>query len=138
MLLVPTYLAESSIHGIGLFASKNIRARAVIWEFTPHFDVRVPISILHNSSSSIKNFLNHYGYIPHDNPNHYVICMDNARFINHSDNPNTDDTTGLTIAKKAIKKGEEIVSNYAEFDAEFESISGRYCPSSIQPATELG
>ncbi|MBI3581805.1 MAG: SET domain-containing protein [Nitrospinae bacterium] len=138
MLLVPTYLSQSSIHGVGLFAKEDIRAGTIIWEFTPHFDVRVPISNVRNSPANIKDFLSHYAYLPHDNPDHYVICMDNARFINHSDNPNTDDTTGLTIANKDIKRGEEIVSNYAEFDAEFESISSRHRLSSIQSAIKVG
>ncbi len=64
----------------------------------------------------MKEFLNIYGYVPIEQPDVYLICVDNARFINHADKPNTDDTTGKTIASRDIAAGEEILSDYTSFE----------------------
>ena len=48
----------------------------------------------------------------------YVLCFDDARYFNHSDNPNCktieslDDKEGVEIAGKDIQKGEELTVNY--------------------------
>lgn len=117
MLLVKTYLAESKVHGIGLFAAESIKKGTVIWEFSPHIDMVFPVMKYEEAPRQVKDFLKVYGYVSIDRPDVYTICVDNARFINHSEEPNTDDTTGLTIAKRDIAAGEEILSNYAEFEA---------------------
>ena len=65
-----------------------------------------------------KSWVLHYGYYDEDE-DEYVICVDDARFFNHSENPNTDNTIKeVTIATKDIRKGEEITCNYFEFDAD--------------------
>lgn len=116
MLLVKTFLGESKIHGIGLFAAEPIKKGTVIWEFTPHLDMTFPIARLHEAPRQMKEFLDIYGYIPIDRPDIYIICVDNARFVNHSGKPNSDDTTGKTIASRDIAAGEEILSDYTSFE----------------------
>ncbi len=65
-----------------------------------------------------KAWVLHFGYHNADE-DVYVICVDDARFFNHSENPNTDDTSEVeTIATKDIHKREEITCNYFEFDAD--------------------
>ncbi|MCB1496704.1 MAG: SET domain-containing protein, partial [Bauldia sp.] len=59
-----------------------------------------------------------YGYQPADAPV-FVLCGDNARFMNHSSKPNADDIGDLTIACRDIAKGEEITCDYAKFDRGF-------------------
>ncbi len=53
----------------------------------------------------------------------HILCVDDARFINHSSQPNTldtmEDVEGLTIASRDILPGEEITSDYQAFDADF-------------------
>ena len=39
MLRINTYISESVIHGIGLFAAEPVSAGTVIWRFDPPFDV---------------------------------------------------------------------------------------------------
>jgi SET domain-containing protein len=48
----------------------------------------------------------------------YYLCEDNARFMNHSNSPNTfyDRNLRQTIAISDIQIGEEITTNYCEFD----------------------
>ncbi len=46
----------------------------------------------------------------------YLLCGDNARFFNHSNNPNCDDSSDdITMTVKDIKKGEELTVNYRTF-----------------------
>ncbi len=116
MLLVKTFLGESKIHGIGLFAAESLKKGTVIWEFSPHIDMTFPITRVHEAPQQVKEFLNTYGYVPIERPDVYIICVDNARFINHADKPNTDDTTGKTIASRDIASGEEILSDYTSFE----------------------
>ncbi len=53
----------------------------------------------------------------------WVLCADDGRFFNHSDNPNCREEKdskyfqGRTIAIKDIKQGEEMTCDYFEFDA---------------------
>jgi SET domain-containing protein len=116
MLLVKTYIGKSRIHGVGLFADQFIPEGTVIWEFTPGIDVELSSLKLDNEIK--EDFLNTYCY---KNKGKYILCVDNARFINHSNNPNTDDSKGpCTIARKDIYPNEEIVSDYSEFGADEE------------------
>lgn len=41
MLLVPTFLSQSPIHGLGLFAAEPVSQGAVVWKFAPGFDLTV-------------------------------------------------------------------------------------------------
>lgn len=47
-----------------------------------------------------------------------VLCGDNARFMNHSFEPNCDDRTGVTFALRDILAGEELTCDYRVFDLE--------------------
>lgn len=40
MLFVKTKIAPSNIHGIGLFADQFISKGALVWKFTPGFDLK--------------------------------------------------------------------------------------------------
>jgi hypothetical protein len=49
----------------------------------------------------------------------YVFCGDNAKFMNHSTDPNCDDPEGrYTVANRDIEAGEELTSDYTTFDLE--------------------
>ena len=39
MLVVPTYLEKSAIHGFGVFAKDPISKGSVLWEYNPVFDI---------------------------------------------------------------------------------------------------
>jgi SET domain-containing protein len=53
-----------------------------------------------------------------------VLCIDNARFMNHADEPNTAGVhtagaiDGYDVATRDISKGEELTCDYRLFDAE--------------------
>lgn len=116
MLLVKTYLDKSKINGIGVFADEFIPKGTAIWKFKKGLDFVLTKEDLDKQPEVTKSFVLHYGYY-NKFEGGYVICVDDARFMNHSKNPNTDDTTfSGTFAKRDIKKEEEITCNYFDFD----------------------
>lgn len=119
MLLVPTYTAASAIEGVGLFAAAPIAAGTLIWRFEPNFDRVIPEDVFASLPEAARSFVDRYGYITPQIPGGWVVSLDNTRFINHAVDPNTDNTTPVTYARRAIAQGEEITCNYSEFCTEF-------------------
>lgn len=126
MMLIPTYVAPSSIEGVGIFAAEEIAAGALIWRLDPEFDRLLTKAKIATLSPLHQAFCERYGYpFPHD-PDQLIIELDNGRFMNHSATPNTrfsDPDAGY--ARAAIAAGEELTCNYAEFDPSFEILPGR-------------
>jgi SET domain-containing protein len=114
MLLVGTYLSSSKINGFGIFAQEFIPAGSVVWEFTPGLDLEFWVD---EQPQRIQEYLRHYG--SRVEPSIYLLCGDNARFMNHSDNPNVSGAQSPNIALRDIEAGEEITCNYAEFNLDF-------------------
>ena len=118
MLRVRTYLAPSTIEGIGLFAAEPIPRGTLIWKHDERFDLSYDLREIDEEDALLHEMLRCYGYQPSDAPV-VVLCGDNARFMNHSSRPNADDIGDLTIACRDIAKGEEITCDYAKFDRGF-------------------
>jgi SET domain-containing protein len=116
MMLVKTYIKESTIPeaGLGCFAAEFIPKDTLIWIFNPSLDRDLSEHQLGGFSSLEKDFIKTYAY---KHNGYYYLCIDNGRFINHADNPNTYESKQMqaTYALKDIAEGEEILSNYAEF-----------------------
>jgi uncharacterized protein len=130
MLLIKTRVDKSAIHGLGLFAAEPIAANKPIWRFTPGFDLELDPSVLESQPDILRECLLHYGYID-PKLNRYILCCDDARFINHSNTPNirTDyslDRFGVDLALREIRIGDELTIDY-------ESIEGTR-PTSFKPA----
>lgn len=116
MMLVPTQLKASSIHGIGIYASAPIKAGTKIWEHRDGFERLIKKEELTQYPSHIRKFLSIYTYPYRMDPNFLVLEVDNGRFMNHSSTPNTDFTSiDSGYALTDIAEGEEITSDYGEF-----------------------
>ncbi len=119
MLLVKTLLSPSEIHGIGLFAGERIPAGTVVWRFDPAIDLVLADDALERLSGPAREQMLKYSYVDR-HLKRRILCGDDARFFNHSDDPNCldfpDDTGGTTVAKRDIEVGEELTSDYASFD----------------------
>lgn len=120
MLQVPTRLGASSIHGIGVFATSPIPAGTEVWRFSPGFDLDFEPSIVEGFPKHIRDWFAHYGYVDF-HTERLVICLDNARFINHSAEPNLRsdygrDRFGQDYAARDIEVGEELTADYSEFE----------------------
>jgi len=118
MLLADTYLDLSPGRGIGLFAGEAIPIGTKWWERKEEFDkLFLPdqINSLHILTIS---FIKTYGFL--EPTGNWYLCIDNARFSNHSDFPNTANITNhngellYCIASRNIPIGHEIFCNYRE------------------------
>jgi len=119
MLLIKTVVKPSRIHGYGLFANQNIKKGQIVWKYNPLIDKKFTKKQLAKLPPHMQKFVKFYSYL--NDRNEFVLCGDNARYINHSDNPNILDIKSkrgedVAIAAKNIKKGEEITSKYLIFD----------------------
>ena len=117
MLRVPTYLAPSPIHGLGLFTAGPIAAGTVIWEFDPAVDWRLTRRDLRRFPEPWRSQMRRYCY--EEAEGMYVYCGDNGRFMNHSDDPSCVDPEGpWTLAARDLLPGSELTSDYRTFDLE--------------------
>ena len=125
MLLVKTKIGPSKIHGIGIFADEFIPKGTIVWKFVPGFDLKLTKEGVKKLPEPAREFFLNYCYLSYDT-GYYILCTDNARFYNHSKNPNTtgvdlEDTEneGGDIATRDIKEGEEITYDYESGDADY-------------------
>ena len=95
MFLLPTYLGPSGIHGTGVFTSVDIPAHTTVWQFTPDLDWKIPLAVLEQFPEPYRSYLRAYCY--QETPEILVLCGDNARFMNHSFEPNCDDSHEVTL-----------------------------------------
>lgn len=123
MLLVPTYLAQSPLHGLGVFAAAPIPKGAVMWRFVPGFDLVIPLETAKSYPPVAWDYLMRYAYVSRHVPGGYVLDGDHSRFLNHSKQPNTDNSTEATIARRDIAKDEEITVDYDEVCVDWELLA---------------
>jgi hypothetical protein len=114
MLEVKTYVAKSSINGVGLFALEPIRKGQRIWRFTPGFDLLVPEKTVLDLTELQSEWLFAHACMDIDT-RHYMLFADNMRYMNHSDTPNTMDVADTDIAIDDIKAGTELTALYTRF-----------------------
>mgnify|MGYP001336688758 CR=1 FL=1 len=119
MLTVKTKLKNSSIEGIGLFANEDIPKGKIVWEFSEGFDLELTKEQFQSLNEPQQLQILKYSYLSGDR---YVMCLDDARFFNHADQPNVDCPEGNNCtANRDIKEGEELTCNYKEFDLDFKN-----------------
>lgn len=124
MLLVDTYIAQSEIEGVGVFAAEPIARGTNIWRFEPDFDRLIPRQKYLAAAPVTKALLDRYAYPSPDHRDFIVYEADNGRFMNHADQPNTDFSEhGGGTALRDIAAGEELTCDYAQFYEGFEAFS---------------
>lgn len=103
--MVDVIVKKSKIHGKGVFASRNFKKGEVVLKW----------DISHRLTKEEVDKLP-------ENEKRYIICMDGryilmqppARYINHSCDANTYADNFCDIAKRDIKKDEEITGDYSD------------------------
>ena len=116
MLLVRTYLDRSAIHGLGVFAGEFIRKGTKVWRFVEGFDRAYSPKQFARLPKPAKDFIRFHGYRV---DGEIILTADHDCHMNHSDDPNTYLHNGYAIARRNIRKGEEITNDYREFDPGF-------------------
>lgn len=120
MLLVKTALFQSAIHGLGVVAVEPIAQGAAVWRFEAGFDLEKSPEEIAKLPEVAREWFKTYGY--HDQRlNQFILSFDNARFINHSQEPNVrpdfgGHRCGVGIAVRPIPAGEELTIDYREID----------------------
>lgn len=128
MLRVKTRLGLSMIDGIGLFANQFIPQDTIVWEYNPLIDLKLREDEIQSLAEGARQQVQKYSYRD-EMTGLYIFCGDDARFFNHSDDPNCADVNwgpfgGRTIAARDIQSGEELTCNYASFDKDL--MNGQY------------
>lgn len=116
MLLINASAGKSPIHGTGLIANEAIPTGTVIWVFKLGFDLSMTKAELDGLSPVVQEQIRKYIYIDVVT-GMYILCCDDAKFMNHSDRPNTSTQGSRTFALRDIVCGGEITCDYREFDA---------------------
>ena len=116
MMTVRCYLGPSKIEGLGVFCHDPIKKGDVIWLFDARFDRLIPVEDIDSAPEQMREFLDRYSYPMIGYPGQMVLDVDEGRFMNHSDSPNTDFTApDAGYALRDIPAGEELTCDYASF-----------------------
>ncbi|MBI2274709.1 MAG: SET domain-containing protein-lysine N-methyltransferase [Bacteroidetes bacterium] len=133
MLLVETFIDCTRHKGVGLFAKEFIKQGTIYWVRNESFDRLFTEETLSNLDPFAIRYIEKYGFL--ETSGNWYLCNDNARFSNHSDNPNSDnhlDEFGVVqycTASRDINKGDEILCDYTKVcqtcknGVDFESLS---------------
>jgi len=106
---------------VGVFAAQPIASGTLIWKLNPDFDRVIPRNAYESAQEPLKTFLDRYAYPNPENPDEIVYEVDNGRFMNHSETPNTDfSDTGGAVTLRDIAAGEELTCNYGDFYSGYE------------------
>ncbi len=116
VLLVNAAAGRSQIHGQGLIARTLIPAGTVIWMLNPGFDVELTADQFDALPIFVRQQMGRYVYTDMTTGK-VVLCSDDAKYMNHSERPNTRTTGQQTTALIDVLPGEELTCNYREFDA---------------------
>lgn len=111
--MVKTKIAQSDINGFGLFADESISKGTLVWQ-EGLIDQEISVEQINSFPIVAKEFMSHFG--SETRPGVFSLCGDDARFINHSDEPNISAIGSQGFALSDIAVGQEITCNYKEFD----------------------
>ena len=120
-LLIPTRLASSPIHGLGLFAGEPVAAGTAVWRFDPRVDrLFAPDDALLDEFPQLSRLVDFHGCVI-DGVG-ILLPGDDARFLNHADDASIGRADAgdwrMFVARRAIAAGEEITCNYEDICAD--------------------
>jgi hypothetical protein len=126
MMTVSVEIRKSSIHGSGVFAAYPIPEGSVVWMFSPGVDRKIPMTQVKYGDPLETRFIQERGYINPNRLGQWVICVDEAQFLNfapQNEKPNLrlgeeQDGENMLIAARDIAEGEELTVG-PESDADY-------------------
>lgn len=120
-MLVETEIRPSPIHGMGCFTLEPIERGDVVWVLS-ELDKRFSKHLLW--SREVLRLLEHYAYFDAQ-LDAWILPVDDARFMNHSDEPNLTSSWSSDVAARDIAAGEELTCDYRTFDTDWKRKLGR-------------
>ena len=116
MLLIETSVDKSPIQGLGVFAKHAVPKDAVVWTLDPRFDRLIPVEEYESTTGPMRTYLDRYCYPRRNDPRFVVMECDDARYMNHADDPNCGFTSEeVLVALRDIAPGEELTCDYNVF-----------------------
>jgi SET domain-containing protein len=113
-MMVETELRPSPIHGTGVFLLEPVKRGGVVWRFDSRIDRVYADWELEGLPEGLRHFLSVYSTY-HEESGLWVLCGDNGRHFNHSDEPNTQSMGigfGDDIAAEDLPVGAELTTDY--------------------------
>ena len=126
-MFVKNKIAKSKINGIGVFSNQFIPKSEIIWKFTPGFDLKFTKKQIKKLPKKAKEYLENYAWLSKKSGK-YCFALDNAKYFNHSKNPNCftayykNEKEVVTKAIRDIKKGEELTEDYRSFEKDLKHL----------------
>jgi hypothetical protein len=114
MMMVETELRISPIHGIGVFLAEPVREGQLIWRFDSRIDRVFSNAELAEMPAALQSFMHTYSTF-HEDLQLWVLCGDNGRHFNHSEQPTTRSlgiAFGDDVAAFDLPAGAELTSDY--------------------------
>ena len=111
MLLIPTRVRPSPVHGLGLFAARPIRPGEVVSVWTDE-DVACDPAALEALPPAERALALRLGFVD-PATGLFLLAAGGERFINHSEAPNlAGHPARVRVAIREIEAGEELVEDY--------------------------
>ena len=111
MILVDHYVAESKIHGLGVFSAEVVKKGVLIWEFNPIIDIEISHESVLGLPEHVIRKIHKHGW-HHPEKNSFWLAADGDYYMNHSDNPTLEREGYSFVAAKDISAGDELTCDY--------------------------
>lgn len=114
MILIKTRLDKTQRGDLGLYAAEDVPKGTEVWKMDSFFDVTLENSFVESMTDEARMYVKKYSYLTPKGV--WIMHIDDARFLNHSDDPNLVDYEQTTVALRDIQAGEELTCDYYSFD----------------------
>lgn len=129
MLLIETELRPSPIHGLGVFLLSPAPQGSVIWRFDSRIDRIYTSEEVASLPAHVQRYLRTYATW-NQSTGLWVLCGDNGRYFNHSEQPSTVSDAiafGSDVAARDLEAGEELTSDYRTICDHFRLSGEAWC-----------
>ena len=120
MLRVNTMLLPSSLEGFGLFTCGHIKKGTVTWERDSEDFSFTMEGYLQRFSAEVREYKKEqteaHSYFD-ETVGLWIYCVDEQKYINHSEDPNIISTPHQDIAARDIDSGEEMTCDYEAYES---------------------
>ena len=129
MILVPHYVDRSAIEGLGLYCAAPLQAGQPVYRHDARFVMIVSEVELRELPEAMQQSVLKYSYRGRGAQRlsgAMYYCADDARFMNHADEPSTlwREAENVYVAARDLPAGSELTCDYRDFcepqDCEFE------------------